>query len=222
MSRLALDVDQQLEPSRHTRSPLTFAAVLRRTLGERAWSNLDPQIAARFAPTIRPKNPLRFVGDMDWVYCSPLGALIAWLLRRAALVPERRARKVPFEFRVGVHDGQFTKERDYHLGQHRVFRFRSVFRDTPRLQEEFRGGLGMYLQLRTQCGALLFRDDGYFVRLGWWRMPLPGWLTIGRFELLHRSIDTERFQVVLRVAHPVFGTLFYQRGEFRHAKRRPR
>jgi hypothetical protein len=217
MSRLSFELGEEPQYARHTGGPLSFATALRQAMGEQAWSALDPHIGARFSPTTGPKHRLRFVGDMNWVYCSPLGSLLARLLRRAALLPERCARKTPFEFRIGERQGEFIKERDYHLSPHRVFRFRSVFRAAPRLHEEFRGGLGMYLQLREKRGALLFRDRGYFLRVGSWRIPLPRWLTMGRFELLHRSLDAERFQVLLRVAHPLFGTLFYQRGEFRRA-----
>jgi hypothetical protein len=72
----------------------------------------------------------------------------------------------------------------------------------------------MALKLEAQPdGALLFADDGYFVRIMDRRWRLPAWLA-ARFELLHKSIDADRFQVLLRVSHPLFGTLFYQRGEF--------
>lgn len=94
------------------------------------------------------------------------------------------------------------------------FTFTSVFAQTPKVHEEFTGGLGMYLKLLVKNGSLLFRDQGYFFRFGKWRIPIPRWLSVGSFELLHRNINERRFQVIIRITHPLLGVLFYQRGEF--------
>ena len=85
----------------------------------------------------------------------------------------------------------------------------------PFLHEEFTGGIGVHLTLAEKLSALLFHNRRYFLRLLRWRLPLPQWLAVGRFELLHRNIDRRYFQIIIRVAHPLFGTLLYQRGEFR-------
>lgn len=193
----------------------SFAAVLRCGLGEYAWSKLEPAIGARFSPYLSEDRPLHFIGTMQWVYCSPFGAAIARIVRRFSILPDTCARDTEFDFIIGVHNGEILKQRCYELGRRGRFTFTSLFREQPRLHEEFGGGIGMYLGLTVNRGALLFRDRGYFLRIGRWRLPLPRWLTVGRFELLHRNIDERRFQIIIRVAHPFLGTLFYQRGEFR-------
>jgi hypothetical protein len=121
---------------------------------------------------------------------------------------------VAFVFRIEARGPAFHKERLYRFADGSVFAFRSLFAAAPLLHEQFPLGLGMALKLEAQPdGALLFADDGYFVRIMDRRWRLPAWLA-ARFELLHKSIDADRFQVLLRVSHPLFGTLFYQRGEF--------
>lgn len=192
----------------------SFATMLRQALGASAWRDLEPAIAARFSPYISENRSLIFRGRMQWVYCSPLGALVATVLRRCAILPQICARNTPFDFHITWHNGHIYKQRDYALGENKLFLFRSKFSDTPRLHEEFGGGLGMYLKLAVKQRALLFRDQGYFLRIRRWRLPIPRWFSVGSFDLLHRNIDQQRFQIIIRVAHPWFGTLFYQRGEF--------
>jgi len=193
----------------------SFGTLLRAAMGEGAWSRLVPAIRARFAGYISEDQPLWFRGRMHWVYCSPVGALVMRLLSRYSILPARCARDCEFDFQIGLQQGEIVKQRRYQLDQARQFVFRSRFSDMPVLHEEFAGGIGMYLELSETRGGLLFRDRGYYWRVWRWRLPLPHWLCVGRFELLHRNLDAGRYQIIIRVAHPLLGTLFYQRGVFR-------
>ena len=179
-----------------------------------AWSELESAIAARFTTTVSDNHPLQFSGKMHWVYCSPIGALIAKIIKRFSILPDTCTRDANFTFDISMQNCEILKRRGYKLGANKSFMFASTFNDQPRLHEEFGGGIGMYLRLAVKRGALMFRDQGYFLRIKHWRLPIPGWLTVGKFDLLHRNIDHQRFQIIIRVAHPLFGTLFYQRGEF--------
>lgn len=192
----------------------TFADMLRSAMKESDWAQLHPSIKARFAAVLPVKGVLGFEGIMHWVYCSPPGALIARVLRPFSILPDICSRQSRFDFNIFRRGGVVMKQRRYQLAGRDPFIFTSIFSEHPALHEEFAGGIGMYLQLAEEQGALIFRDRGYFLRLGRWRIQLPRWLTVGSFELLHRNIDAQRFQVIIRVAHPLFGTLFYQRGEF--------
>lgn len=201
-------------PAAGQEGAVSFADMLRRTLGEAEWRLLARGITARFEPRAGPGRPLVFAGIMQQVYCSPLGALAAILLRGAAILPPRCVQDVPFTFRITLQGRVLAKERCYQLDRKTAFVFRSVFSETPSLHEEFRGGLGMYLGVAAYRRCLLFFDRHYFLRIGRLRLLLPRWLGLGRFELIHRNMDDRRFQVLIRVSHPLFGTLFYQRGEF--------
>jgi hypothetical protein len=82
------------------------------------------------------------------------------------------------------------------------------------LRERFAGGLGMNIALAVARDDLLFLDRGYFLHFGRWRLDLPRWLAPGRFTLIHRNIDRERFEVLIDIRHPWLGHLFHQRGMF--------
>lgn len=192
----------------------SFAVILRNVLGEAAWKQLEMDIAQRFRPYVSEQRSLQFHGKMQWVYCSPLGYAVSKVIKRFSILPDVCTRDSEFSFDIGLRGATMFKQRMYELETGSCFRFTSQFTQLPRLHEEFNGGIGMYLRLMVRRGALLFRDEGYFLRIKNWRLRLPRWLTVGHFDLLHRNIDAQRFQIMIRVAHPLLGTLFYQRGEF--------
>lgn len=192
-----------------------FCSILRTSLGEQAWRKLSPEIVSRFNAHLSEAHSMQFVGRMHWVYCSPIGALIAKIIKPFSILPDICTREADFLFSIAVRNGVIMKQRVYQLSDKHRFVLTSRFADQPRLHEEFGGGIGMYLSLAVKRGAMLFRDCGYFIRLRNWCIRLPRILTVGHFELMHRNIDEQRFQIIIRVAHPWLGTLFYQRGVFR-------
>lgn len=207
-------------PGTHTRP---FADILKANLGSCQWQRLNPHIRARFIPTALDKA-LQFQGVMQHVYCSPAGAVLAWIMKPFAVLPGVNRQHTRFDFSISNAGDNVYKRRRYFFeappADREVartptpFTFISRFSDEPRLHEEFRGGLGMYLVLAEENGQLLFRDDGYFFRIGKFRLPLPKFFSVGSFELLHRNIGRHRFQVIIRIVHPLLGLLFYQRGIF--------
>ncbi|MGD8926592.1 MAG: DUF4166 domain-containing protein [Thioalkalispiraceae bacterium] len=191
----------------------SFIDIIRTDLGESQWQKLDHAIITRFTCLFR-QNTLRYLGTVNWIYCSPVGKLIAKLLKPFSLLPDKCARNSLFDFIIRQSNDRIYKQRRYFLDESLPFTFESTFKEEPAVHEEFPGGLGMYLKLKVKKGSLLFCDQGYFIRFQKWRIPLPRWLSVGHFELLHRNIDDRHFQVIIRIAHPLLGTLFYQRGTF--------
>ncbi len=204
-------------------TPNGFAALLQASLGTR-WQHLHPDIRARFTPAPGVTRQ-RFTGSMSEIDRSFIGWLIAHAIAFVRVLPAARARAVPFEFNLAPAPGAgWFKERLYHFAPHNGgrFEFRSIMRIARNgdLIEQFPYGLGMKIKLEVEGDngdSLMFRDDGYFLRVGPWRLPLPRWLGVGRFTLAHRNIDRERFTVDICIDHPFFGRLYYQAGHFRQA-----
>ncbi len=195
-------------------TPNGLAALLGQTLGAQ-WRHLHPDIRARF--TLAPgATRQRFTGSMSTIERSCIGWLIARLIAFMHVLPSVRARDVPFEFNLtATSDAGWIKERLYHFREGR-FEFRSVMRveAAGELIENFPYGLCMKIKLVAEGDTLFFLDDGYFVRIGKFRLPIPRWASVGRFTLTHTNIDRENFTVAIRLDHPLFGRLFYQCGRF--------
>jgi hypothetical protein len=194
-----------------------FAALLRTALGAR-WQFLHPDIRTRF--TLVPgATQQSFTGTMDEINRSAIGWAIARLIAFVHVLPSARARDVPFEFNLSpAADTGWIKERLYHFNNGR-FEFRSVMHiaNNGELIEQFPCGLGMKIKLAAGDDTLCFLDDGYFLRAGNRRLPLPRWLTVGRFVLTHKNIDRDNFTVEINLDHPLFGRLFHQHGRFQQA-----
>jgi hypothetical protein len=192
-----------------------FADLLSAALGKAA-SRLHPDIRARFAASGAGRRS-SFSGRMQQVDRSIPGWCVALLLRPLRVLPSCRAYAVPFEFHLEpASAGSWVKRRVYGF-RDGPFEFSSVMKldRDGRLVEQFPLGFGMRVRLEAAGDALWFRDDGYFFRWGGYRLDFPRWLGVGRFELLHRNIDSERFDVEIRIRHFLFGPLFYQTGRFR-------
>lgn len=202
--------------------PNGLAGLLRAALGER-WLHLHPHIRARF--TLAPGTTRQtFAGIMHEINRSAFGWLVAKLIALVRVLPAQRARNVPFEFNLTpapgfANNSGWIKQRLYRF-RSGDFEFRSVMSMTTsgELIEQFPYGLGMNIKLGAEGvggDTLYFRDNGYFLRVGKFRLPLPRWLSVGRFTLAHKNIDREHFSVEISVDHPLFGKLFYQYGKFR-------
>ena len=198
-----------------------FAVLLRTALGAR-WQFLHPDIRARF--TLAPgATQQSFTGTMDEINRSAIGWAIARLIAFMHILPSVRARDVPFEFNLSpaaslLPAAGWVKQRLYHFNNGR-FEFRSVMRiaNNGELIEQFPYGLGMKIKLAAGDDTLHFLDDGYFLRIGALRLPLPRWLTVGRFVLTHKNIDRDHFTVEINLEHPLLGRLFHQHGRFRQS-----
>ena len=195
-----------------------LAELLRTALGTR-WQHLHPDIRARFTPAPGASRQ-SFSGSMSKIDRSAIGWLIAQLIAFVRILPAARARDVPFEFNLSPAPGAgWIKERLYRFSDG-CFEFRSVMSIARNgdLIEQFPYGLGMKIQLGAGDDTLVFRDDGYFLRIAGVRLPLPRWLTVGRFTLTHRNIDREQFTVEISLYHPLFGRLFHQYGSFSQSR----
>jgi Domain of unknown function (DUF4166) len=194
-----------------------LSVLLHAALGP-AWQRLHPDIRDRF--TLAPgATRQRYSGIMQRIECSALGCLIARLIAFMRVLPAVRASGVPFDFNLtATTGGGWIKERLYHF-KHGRFEFRSVMRLEPtgELIENFPYGLCMKIRLATGGDTLYFLDDGYFLRRGTLRLPIPRWLSVGRFTLAHINLDHDNFRVDISLDHPWFGRLFHQSGEFRQA-----
>ena len=203
-----------------------FSTLLRAALGAQ-WAHLHPDIRARF--TLAPgATRQRFTGSMREIDRSFIGGLIARAIAFMRVLPPDRARDVSFEFNLSLAPmsasnsaAGWIKERLYHFDDG-DFEFRSIMSITRNgdLIEQFAYGLGMKIKLGAEGNngdQLTFRDDGYFLRIGSLRLSIPRWLAVGHFTLTHQNIDRNHFTVDIRIAHPLFGRLFYQVGSFKQA-----
>jgi hypothetical protein len=190
----------------------------RRILGELAWRRLAPAVRRRFAVKPAPGGSIRYVGAMEEVRCSAVGAIVARLCRLIGtpLAPYRGAH-VPttVELRLDDDGEGIVWERTYRFAGRAPVRCVSIKKATADgLLECVGRGIAMRLALSEQDGALHFRSIGYVWRWRRLALRLPLWLTPGDMHVVHRDLGGGRFRFSIDVRHPLFGETFHQDGVF--------
>lgn len=183
-------------------------------LGEAAWARLPAPARARFAAHAEPRC---YQGSMS-VRASRLGWIIAQLCRLIGtpLAPWT-GEATPVEVRVAPDPrGGLAWDRFYAFeGRPPVLvTSRKLMTRKGELIEIARGGLGMRLVVLEDGGALRFRSMGYIWRVFGVYIPIPGFVTPGEADVVHRDIGSGRFVFSMRFIHPWAGETFFQSGIF--------
>ncbi|MFT7574382.1 MAG: hypothetical protein ACI9XZ_000751 [Alphaproteobacteria bacterium] len=195
----------------------------RKLLGSNAWNVLPPAIRRRFSK--RLGNGLGgglavvYVGHTTHMEMSRVGFLLAQVARViGGPLPISRDVDVPSVVTVtedvGTGGQIWTRLYAHRSGFPQVIHSSKRFAGPTGLEEHVGCGFGMTLKLSAGETGLTFKSERYFVQLGGVRLVLPRWLTPGQLTIDHHEIDPNRFAFTLKLEHPLFGQLIYQRAVF--------
>jgi hypothetical protein len=197
-------------------SPTSLADVL----GYAAWMRLPAAVRVRFAAGA---HAVDYEGEFDIVRASPLGRVVAWACRAIGTpVVPRTGRQVPAVVHVAPSGRGTEWRREYRWPGKAPLTVRStkVIEDDGALVEELPAGLRMALDVYEAAGALHFVSRGYYFELRIpasrrrLRLSLPMLLTPGVTHVEHIDGEHGWFRFTMTVAHPLFGEMFYQTGQF--------
>ena len=192
----------------------------RRLLGEAAWQQLPHPVQQRFDRVLAPGESAAFVGEVAATRLTAFGRLTAQLARIVgAPLPLRALERTAAAVLVTEdHDAgaqAWTRVYDEPGRLPQVIRSMKRFAGPTGLEECVGAGIGMALTVHVEQRALVIRSAGYFCRIGARRLRIPGWLTPGCIEIVHREERAGRFSFTLTVTHPVFGITIQQVAFFR-------
>jgi hypothetical protein len=171
---------------------------------------------------LAPGESAAFVGEVASTQLSSFGWLTAQLARlvgaplplkaiartaAAVLVTEDAATNAQLWTRIYHESGQLPQ----------VICSMKRFEGPTGLEECVGAGIGMALTLHVEQRALVIRSAHYFWRAFGRRFRIPGWLTPGNIEVVHREERAGRFSFTLTVTHPVLGETIHQVAFFRDA-----
>ncbi|MCJ2132102.1 DUF4166 domain-containing protein [Methylobacterium sp. E-045] len=192
----------------------------RSLIADEDWTGLPPAIRRRFTKRLHPGTSAVYVGTVVETRMSRLGWAVAQMARIVG-GPLPTSRATGYASVVSVTEdaaggGQvWTRLYARPNGFPQTINSAKRFAGPTGLEEQVGGGLGMSLDVAVVDGRLVFTSRRYFLRLGGWRLPLPGFLTPGSLTVTHGETGANRFAFILTIRHPWFGTLIRQEAEFR-------
>lgn len=187
-------------------------------VGREGWWRLAPDIRKRFTekPTLR--QPIRYLGVMQRVGGSCIGAVLAQCCRLIGtpFAPYRAADvAVAITLRFEPSGGVIW-EREYQYADRPAVTVRSTKRigDDGALLECVGFGFGMRLAVFEANRALHFLSLRYFWRIGRREFRLPALMSPGTAHVIHEDLGDGRFRFSMTIHHALFGLLFQQHGVF--------
>jgi hypothetical protein len=179
----------------------------RRLLSQGDWSRLPCAVQQRFAKRPQPGTPVVYRGEIQSTTLSRRGWALAQLARligsplpleaaqsgtAAVVIIPDRVRGGEIWTRIYERKGRFSQ----------VIASAKRFQGPTGLEEHLGFGLVMRLVLSVdqKTGALVFASDGFDLKIGRRRLPLPRWLAPLSCEVRHRDLGDKSFEFELLVA----------------------
>ena len=187
----------------------------RALLSAESWSSLPPVVRKRFSKRLAGAASVVYKGEVVHTHMNWAGMMLAQLTRLiGGPLPVSRDENMPAIVTVTedpeTHGQYWSRHYNRRSGFPQVIHSSKRFQGSTGLEEYVGGGVGMALRIEVEAGALVFKSAHYFLMLGSKRLRLPHWLSPGDLTVTHRAVDTDTFEFILHVEHPVFGTLLHQ------------
>ncbi len=189
-------------------------------LPDEAWGRLPLAIWRRFSKRFADGETVVYVGTIEQASFTSAGWWLAQLARIiGGPLPLCNETGVPMVVTVTeARGGQiWTRICTRSDGFPQVIHSAKRFAGPTGLEEYVGCGVSMALRIFVEHEALVFRSVGYSLQLGWWRLPLPAWLTPGDLTVTHSDLGGGRFRFALEIVHPRLGKLIRQSAVFMEA-----
>jgi hypothetical protein len=192
----------------------------RRLLSPVEWNALPEAIRRRFSHRSAPGEAHVYIGRVLETRISAWGAILANLLRLigSPLPLERNNEGAAGVVTVTERPdgaGQFwTREYVRRRGFPQVIHSSKMFSGATGIEETVGCGVTMSLRLDVRRNALFFLSERFFLRIGRFRLPIPGSLIVGHIAVGHIDRGNGAFEFTLEATHPLFGRFIRQRALF--------
>ncbi|MEP3276340.1 MAG: DUF4166 domain-containing protein [Stappiaceae bacterium] len=192
----------------------------RQLLSDTQWASLPHAVRNRFSKRVEGGASAVYVGLIDAVRMNWAGRLLTQVLRLVgAPLPISRDVKVPSVVTVtedvATHGQVWTRLYGNKQGFPQIIHSAKRFAGPTGLEEYIGAGISIALRTSVENGVLVFSSDQYFMKLGKWKIRLPGIIFPIKLKVTHEETDADAFVFTLTLSHRLLGELIYQAGHYR-------
>ncbi len=191
----------------------------RKLLSDDQWASLPEDVRKRFSKRVQGGASAVYVGLIDAVRMNWAGRLLSQALRViGAPLPISRDVNVPSVVTVTedvATEGQvWTRLYGNRNGFPQIIHSAKRFSGPTGLEEYIGAGVSIALKTSVEDGVLVFSSDQYFMKIGNWKIRLPGIFFPVKLRVTHEETDADAFLFTLTLSHRLLGELIYQAGHY--------
>lgn len=192
----------------------------RALLGERAWAKLPQAVRHRFGTYPAKRKPTVYAGIVEETSLNGLGWCLAkgLCLFGAPLPHARHTDPRPASAAISADPAtglQFwTRTYLNTAGFPQVVQSAKAFRGRTGLEEITSSELGVEFNVFEENRSLVFESNAFFLTLFGKKLRLPRLVSPGTLRIEHKDEGGGEFTFSLRLTHPLFGELVFQRARF--------
>lgn len=182
-----------------------------------SWNALPPVMKKHYANRPYSNDLATVEGTLD-VKCAAPFRLLAPLMKLAGQIPLRTERNVPVtvDFQSDMSSPMFHFNRGFRFKNTAPYSFRSrmVQVNGNQVAEIMRLGLTWKLEYLWDGRKVFLRHRGYALHLFGAFIPLPLTALLGTVYAEEMAIDDDTFEMINRITHPWWGTIYEYKGRF--------
>lgn len=181
------------------------------------WPHLPPVLKQHYQARCYSKDRVQFQGEMD-IQCSGPFKWLSPLIWLMAAVPPKSERNIPAEvsFISDPDNLALIFHRVFHFSGKKPYQFRSKLYPMANNEvvEVMRWGFAWRFNILWQDERIKMIHRGYGLKWFGHVIPLPLKWLLGRAYAEEIAVDDERFNMLVTIKHPWWGTIYEYKGQF--------
>jgi hypothetical protein len=192
--------------------------VIKQALGGH-WNQLSHIIKQHYNICPGENTSLTLRGEMSEVYHSKIAKLFLLPGRIfGALVPYR-GKNIPTVVKNWTSSSNSKAMywyRTLHFPNRSpvIFQSRMEHLKENKIVEYVRYGLGIRMALFEEDQALVYKSQGYILKLGELKLTIPDWMILGHARIVEKALTEKMLHLDFEIVHPLFGKTFSYTGVF--------
>ena len=140
------------------------------------------------------------------------------LMRLMGALVNREGEELPTKVERVMQGGQQYWHRSIRFPDGKTIHFKSRFtyeKDRNEFIEYTNTFLGLRMKVRVENNQLIYESNGYVLKLGAIKIPLPEWLALGHALIIETALENRQFIMDFSLKHSLFGEIFVYKGKFK-------